>query len=97
VRALDHRTDHYAGPTCLARHLHHRGVADREVGRAAEHSREGLGIAAGGRDDHFQAVLLEDAGVHADIKIDVAQIVYGLAEADLLEVSCRGRAGGAGC
>ena len=89
VRALDHRADHDAGPAGLARHLHHGGVADREVGGAAEHGREGLGVAARGGDDHLQAVLLEDAGVHADIEVDVAEIVHSLAEADLLEVGGR--------
>ena len=43
----------------------------------------------------FEAVLLEDAGVHADIEVDVAEVVHRLAEADLLEVGGGGRAGSA--
>ena len=89
VRALDHGADHDAGAAGLARHLHHGGVADREVGGAAEHGGEGLGVAARGGDVHLQAVLLEDAGMHADIEVDVAEIVHGLAEVDLLQVGGR--------
>ena len=86
VRALNDGADHDARAAGLARHLHHGGVADGEVGRAAEHRREGLGVAAGGGDDHLQAVLLEDAGVHADIEVDVAEIVHRLDEVNFLHV-----------
>ena len=91
VRALHDGADHDAGAARLARHLRHGRVADREIGRAAEHGGEGLGVAAGRGDVHLEAVLLEDAGVHADIEIDVAEIVHGLAEVDLLQVLRRRR------
>ena len=86
MRPLDHRADHDAGAARLARHLHHGGVADREVGRAAQHCGERLGIAARGADIQLQPILLENPGVLADIEVDVAEIVHGLDEIDLGEV-----------
>jgi hypothetical protein len=86
VGALDDGADDDAGAALLARDLGHRGVADREVGRAAEHGGKGLGVAAGGGDVHLQAVLLEDAGVHADVEVDVAEVVHRLAEVHLLQL-----------
>ncbi len=83
--ALHDRADHDARAAVLARNLRHRGVADGKIRRAAEHRRESLSVAAGRADLHVEAVLLEDAGVHADIEIDVAEIVDGLAETHFLE------------
>ena len=56
-------------------------------GRAlAEHRRKGLGVAAGGGEIQLQAVLLEDAGMLADIEVDVAEVVDGFDEVDLLDL-----------
>ena len=93
MRALHHGADDDAGSAGLARHLHHGGIADGEIGRAAEHGREGLGVAAGGGDFHLQAVLLEDAGMHADIEVDVAEVMHGLAEPDDLQAGGGGLRG----
>ena len=97
VRTLDDGADDHAGAARLAAHHGHGGVADGEVGRAAEHGRKGLRVAAGGGDVHLQPVLLEDPGMHADIKVDVAEVVDGLAEVDLLEVLRLGNRCGADC
>src|SRR5258705_13844824 len=72
-------------PAIFPRDLRHRRVADREVRRSAEHGGKRLGIAAGGADLHVQPVLFEDAGVHADIKIDVTEVMHRLAETHRLQ------------
>ena len=90
VRPLHDGADDDARAARFARHLRHGRVADREVRRSAEHGGEGLGVAAGGGDVHLQAVLLEDAGMHADIEVDVAEVVNRLAEVDFLEVRSGG-------
>src|ERR1700736_5255972 len=90
MRALHHRADHDAWTAILPRNLRHRRIPDREIRRTAKHGREGLGVAAGGADFHVEAVFLEDAGMHPDIEIDVAEIMDGFAEAHFLEGrSCR--------
>src|SRR5580704_4780417 len=85
MRALDHRADHHAWTTVLPRNLSHRRIADREIRGTAENCRESLSVAAGGAHFHIEAVLLEDAGVHANVKIDVTEIMNGFAEAHFLE------------
>src|SRR5580704_12913929 len=85
MRALDHRADHHAWTTVLPRNLSHRRIADREIRGTAENGRESLSVAAGGAHFHIEAVLLEDAGVHANVEIDVTEIMNGFAEAHFLE------------
>src|ERR1700686_4792089 len=85
MRALDDGADHNAWAAVLPRNLSHRRITDREIRRTAKHSREGLRVAACGAHFHVEAVFLEDAGMHADIKIDVTEIVDGFAEAYFLE------------
>ena len=85
VGPLNDGPDDHPGAAVLARDHHHRGVSDGEICRAPQHGREGLRVAAGGAHLHGEAVLLEDAGVHPDVEVDVAQVVDGLAEADGLE------------
>lgn len=86
MRPLDHGADHDARAAGLARHLDHRRVADGERGALAEHRRKGLGVAAGGGEIELQAVLLEDAGMLADIEVNVAEVMDGLDEVDLLDL-----------
>src|SRR5580700_6651453 len=85
MRALDHRADHHAWTTVLPRNLSHRRIADREIRGTAENCRESLSVAASGAHFHIEAVLLEDAGVHANVEIDVTEIMNGFAEAHFLE------------
>src|SRR5258708_35669708 len=82
---LDDRADHNTWATMLPGNLSHRGITDREVRRTTKNSREGLGVSAGGAHFHVEAVLLEDAGVHTDVEIDVPEIMDGFAEAHFLE------------
>ena len=84
--ALHDRADHHARAAVLARDHRHRGVADGEIGRAAEHRREGLRVAARGAHLHVEAIFLEDVGMHADIKIDVAEVVNRFAEPHGFEI-----------
>ncbi len=91
MRALHDGPDHDAGAAILARDLRHGRIPDREIGRATEHGRECLGIAARGADLHVEAVLLEDAGMHADVEIDVAEVMHGLAEAHRLQTGRKGQ------
>ena len=74
------------GPAGLARHLNHRRVADGEGRALAEHRGEGLGVAAGCREIELQSILLEDAGMLADIEVDVAEVMDRLDEVDLLDL-----------
>src|ERR1700730_282559 len=85
MSALDDRAYHDTGTTVLPRNLSHRRITDREIRRTTEDSREGLRISAGGAHFHVEPVFLEDAGVHSDIEIDIAEIVDSLAEAHFLE------------
>src|SRR6202022_1984763 len=90
MSALDDRADHDTWTTVLPRNLSHRRITDREVRRTTKNSCKGLRVSAGGAHFHVEAVLLEDAGVQADVKIDVAGIMDGFAEAPFLG----GRGGG---
>ena len=72
-----------ARPAGLARHLHHGGIADGEVGRAAEDGREGLGVAAGGGDEQ---------NVHGAALFDPA--VLGAVQPDHLLAAVLGRLAG---
>src|SRR5260370_24690462 len=85
---LDDRADHNTWATILPRNLSHRRITDREVRRTTKNSREGLGVSAGGAHFHVEAVLLENAGVHTDVEIDVTEIIDGLAKAHLLKRHC---------
>src|ERR1700687_1103332 len=89
--ALDDGADHDTWTTVLPRNLGHRRITDREIRRTAKHSGEGLRVSAGGTHFHVEAVFREDAGVHTDIEIDVAEVMDGFAEAHFLE----GRSGSA--
>src|ERR1700738_4607555 len=91
MSTLDDRADHNTWDTIHPRNLSHRRITDREVRRTTKNSRESLRVSAGGAHFHVEAVLLEDAGVHTDVEIDVSEIVDGFAEAHFLE----GRSGGA--
>ena len=84
--ALNHRADHHARAAVLARDHRHSGVADSEISRAAEHRREGLGVAPSGAHLHVEAIFLEDVGMHADIKIDVAEVVNRFAKSHGFEI-----------
>ena len=84
--ALHDRADNHAGAAILARDHRHRGVADGEIRRAAEHRREGLGVAARGAHLHVEAIFLEDIGMHADIEIDIAEVVNRFAESHGFQV-----------
>ena len=84
--ALHHRANHHARAAVLARDHRHGGVADGEISGAAEHRRKGLGVAARRADLHVQAIFLEDVGMHADIKIDIAEIVHRFAEPHGFEI-----------
>src|SRR6202022_2547594 len=91
MSALDDRADHDTWTTVLPPNLGHRRIPDREVRRTTKNSCKGLRVSAGGAHFHVEAVLLEDARVHADVEIDVAEIMDGFAEAHFLE----GRSGSA--
>src|SRR5258706_16076412 len=91
MSALDDRADHDTWTTIFPRNLSHRRITDREVRRTTKNSREGLGVSAGGAHFHIETVLREDTGVHADVEIDVPEIMDGFAEAHFLE----GRSGSA--
>src|ERR1700676_3042824 len=93
MRALNDRPDHNARAAILPRNLGHRRITDREIRRTAEYGREGLRVAAGGAHLHVEAVFLEDAGVHADIEINITEIMDGFAETHLLERRSGGAAG----
>src|ERR1700737_3839926 len=87
--ALDDRADHDTWTTVLPRNLSHRRITDREVRRTTKNSCKGLRVSAGGSHFHGEAVFFEDAGVHADVEIDVSEIMGRLAEAHC----SRGRSG----
>jgi hypothetical protein len=89
--ALHHRADHHARTAVFARDHCHGGVADGEISGAAEDRREGLGVAASRADLHVQAIFLEDVRMHADIKIDVAEVVNRFAEPHGFEISGKRR------
>jgi hypothetical protein len=61
------------------------------MARTAEHRSKGLRVAAGGAHLHVEAVLLEDTGVHANVEIDVTEIVHCFAEANRLQAGGGGR------
>ena len=88
MRALHDRSDDDTRTAVLPRDLRHRRVTYGEVRRSAQHSRKRLGIAAGGAHLHVEAVLFENADVHADIEIDVAEVVHRFAETHRLQC-CR--------
>jgi len=78
--ALHDRSHHDTGPPFSREICAIVAITDGEVRRSAQHSRKRLGVAAGGAHLHVEPVLFENAGVHADIEVDVAEVVHRFTE-----------------